>query len=324
MGLVGGVAGHGVGVKTPEEEGIFLCDDWFEVEYFAQMARSVGIESVDVWELRLEPVEMLEDDGTGYRFLPQPIPRERLRLARQDWSPPSLFDDDESDSEPEYSDWLSVMENNPDVSPGPPGWPHWYVYGSDGFEELDPAVEWAMKHSGSVIIRPLTGVYYWTGRRPEKWNYDETPLREWPPSDDERRAIDENTEAVRRRLEAIDQFAPRLATEIAARLSAVLPEPWSATSDGTETLLLFHGHESHRVDFTEMDPDSGLFELMDFAQDWISELTTVPWPHDPERGMQMFAPSAELRGETLRARYGPASDPILEIEPVDLHPLLSN
>jgi hypothetical protein len=46
MGRAGGVAGHATGVRTPEQEGIFLCDDWFEFEYLAQMARSTGIESL--------------------------------------------------------------------------------------------------------------------------------------------------------------------------------------------------------------------------------------------------------------------------------------
>jgi hypothetical protein len=321
MRLAGGVAGHATGVRTPEQEGIFLCDDWFDVEWFAQMARSAGIESVDVWEFSLEPTESAVEDQTGYRFLPHPIPRERLRLVRQDWSPPSM-EEDADDSEPEYLDWISVMENEPDLSPGPPEWPHWYVHGSDGFEELEPAIEWATKHSDSVIIGPLTRDYYFVGRRPEKWDEKSTPLREWPPSDEERHAIDENYLAVRRRLEAINEFAPRLATAIAARLSSVLPKRWTATSDGTEVVILYEGQRSHGVDFKETSPEDGLLELLDFAQDWISELTTVPWPHAPTRPTRMFAPTVELRESTLRARYGPAEDPLLELDPLDLDSLL--
>jgi hypothetical protein len=321
MGLVGGVAGHDVGVRTPEKEGIFLCDDWWEVEYFAQMARSSGIDSVDVWEFSLDPTETAVEDQTGYRFLPHPVPRERLRLVRQDWSPPSM-EEAAGDSEPEYLDWISVMENEPDLSSGLPGWPHWYVHGSDGFEELERAIEWATKHSDSVIIGPLTRDYYFVGRRPEKWDEESTPLREWPPSDEERRAIDENYVAIRRRLEAIDELAPRLAIEVAARLSPILPEPWTVTSDGTDVVLLYEGQASRRVDFKELKADDGLFELLDIAQDWISELTAVPWPYDPNRGMQMFAPGVELRRGILHARYGPATDPVLEIEPINLDALI--
>lgn len=321
MGIAGGVAGHATGRRTPEAEGIFLCEDWFEVEWFAQMARSTGIESVDVWEFSLEPTETAVEDQTGYRFLPHPIPRERLRLVRQDWSPPSLEEAAE-DSEPEYLDWISVMENRPDLSPGPPEWPHWYVHGSDGFEELEPAIEWATKHSDSVIIGPLTRDYYFVGRRPEKWDEESNPLRAWPPSEEERRAIDENYTAIRRRLEAIEEFAPRLAGEIGGRLSSVLPEPWTATSEGSEVVLLYGGQESRRVDFKEVDPADGLFELLDFAQDWISELTAIPWPHDRRRGMRMFPARVEVRGGNLRAGYGSSDDSVLELDPIDLDALL--
>jgi hypothetical protein len=317
MGPEPGVAGN----RAPaEDEGVYICDSWDEVEYFAEMAQSVGIDSLDVWEFFLSPTETITEDGTGYRFLPHPVPPERLRRVRGRWSPPSQID--EPPSGPEYLDWISVMENKPDISPGPPEWPRWYVHGSNGFEELEPAVEWATNEYDSVIVGPLTRDYYLAGRRPKEWNHDEIPLRPWPPSDEERQAIEQNSGLVRRRLENIEAFAPGLAGEVAEQLESVLPEPWTSVARGGAVTLLYEGQDSHQVDFMDWDPDEGLLDLLDFAQDWISELTTVPWPPDPSGRMQMLPPTAEVRDGLLQARYGAAEDPVLELVPIDLSALL--
>lgn len=81
------------GGEAPELDGIWLCETEWEVEYFAGMASSVGIEAVDVWEVTLPPGGELIEDEAGYRYYPEPVPIERLRLIRRDWSVPSPFRD---------------------------------------------------------------------------------------------------------------------------------------------------------------------------------------------------------------------------------------
>jgi hypothetical protein len=91
MGATNGVAG---GRRKPEVAGIYLCDDKWDVDWFAEMAVSAGHPAVDVWEVSLdEETSLVEDESSGYLYLPQPIPRSEIRLIRADWTPESRFED---------------------------------------------------------------------------------------------------------------------------------------------------------------------------------------------------------------------------------------
>jgi hypothetical protein len=90
MGITNGVAG---GCRRPEVAGIFVCEEW-DIDWFAEMAISAGHPSVDVWEVSLvEGGSLVEDESTGYSYVPQPIPRGDIRLARADWTPTSRFEE---------------------------------------------------------------------------------------------------------------------------------------------------------------------------------------------------------------------------------------
>jgi hypothetical protein len=90
----GVAAGHGR--IAPEEDGTFLCKDWWEVEWFAEMALSGAHDAVDVWEVSLpDDAEFVETEN-GYEYHPCPIPRRVIRLVKADWSPTSRFGTDRS------------------------------------------------------------------------------------------------------------------------------------------------------------------------------------------------------------------------------------
>ena len=93
MGITHGVAGVAGMNPGPEEPGIFLADDEWEVEWFAEMAISSGHPSVDLWEITLPGEPILSEGEGGYSFLPEPVPRDSIRLIRKDWTPESRFDE---------------------------------------------------------------------------------------------------------------------------------------------------------------------------------------------------------------------------------------
>jgi hypothetical protein len=90
MGATNGVAG---GWQKPEVAGIYLCHDEWEVEWFAEMAISAGHPKVDVWEVSLSEGSVLVEGDGGYEYFAESVPREAIRLVRQDWTPESRFDD---------------------------------------------------------------------------------------------------------------------------------------------------------------------------------------------------------------------------------------
>ena len=90
MGVTNGVAG---GWRQPEVDGIYLCHEEWDTQYFAEMAISAGHDKVDVWEVSLPSGSALVEGDGGYEYFPQPISRDAIRLMRQDWTPTSRFAD---------------------------------------------------------------------------------------------------------------------------------------------------------------------------------------------------------------------------------------
>jgi hypothetical protein len=85
MGAVGNVAGG----SLPEQEGIFVCEDYEGVEYFSRMNGTGG--PLDVWAIDGFSPSQLVETAEGYFFLPEAIPPERLKLLQKDINTPGNF-----------------------------------------------------------------------------------------------------------------------------------------------------------------------------------------------------------------------------------------
>ncbi|MCZ2828524.1 hypothetical protein O2W14_06725 [Modestobacter sp. VKM Ac-2986] len=81
MGAAPGIAGSPV----PEQDGVFLADDEFLVDWFVRMNNTGG--PVDVWAVDGVVRVDLEQSPEGYLFQSGTVPADRLWLVRQDVPP---------------------------------------------------------------------------------------------------------------------------------------------------------------------------------------------------------------------------------------------
>lgn len=70
------------GSPGPEVAGVFLCRDQFEVDWFVRMNNTGG--PVDVWSVDEVDAESLIDNGSGFHYVNEPIPPDRLTLVHRD------------------------------------------------------------------------------------------------------------------------------------------------------------------------------------------------------------------------------------------------
>lgn len=75
MGSAPGIAGS----TAPEEQGIFLCRDDFEADFFVRINNTGG--PVDVWAVDGIEEEQLIVWDTGFCYFPAPIPPGQLTLC---------------------------------------------------------------------------------------------------------------------------------------------------------------------------------------------------------------------------------------------------
>lgn len=75
MGAARGIAGS----AAPEADGVFLCADEFEVQFFVNMNNTGG--PVDVWQVTGIEEEHLVDSPNGFSYFPAPIPRNQVTLV---------------------------------------------------------------------------------------------------------------------------------------------------------------------------------------------------------------------------------------------------
>lgn len=75
MGAAPGIAGS----LTPEEEGVFLCRDEFEADFFVRINNSGG--PVDVWAVAGIKEDELITAGYGFGYFPARIPPSQVTLA---------------------------------------------------------------------------------------------------------------------------------------------------------------------------------------------------------------------------------------------------
>jgi hypothetical protein len=83
MGVALGIAGS----VDPEQPGVFLCDDEYEVDWFVRMNNTGG--PIDVWAVDGIADDALIESQEGHRYFPGPIPIDLLELLRTDVEAPS-------------------------------------------------------------------------------------------------------------------------------------------------------------------------------------------------------------------------------------------
>ena len=66
------------GSRGPEVDGVFLCVDKVEADYFMLLNNTGG--PVDVWQVDGVDVGQLLDAGSGYLYLPRPVRPASVRL----------------------------------------------------------------------------------------------------------------------------------------------------------------------------------------------------------------------------------------------------
>lgn len=72
--------GQGIaGSRVPEREGVFLCDDEHEVDFFVRMARSRGV-TPDVWAVNVDDC-WVENGPSGWWIVFEAIQPDRIRLV---------------------------------------------------------------------------------------------------------------------------------------------------------------------------------------------------------------------------------------------------
>lgn len=78
MGAAPGIAGS----SEPEADGVFLCPDDFDVEFFLGLNNTGG--PVDVWAVDVIDEGELVTSAEGFAYLPVPIARDKIHLAQRD------------------------------------------------------------------------------------------------------------------------------------------------------------------------------------------------------------------------------------------------
>ena len=73
------------GSQRAEQEGVFLCEDESEADWFVRMNNTGG--PVDVWAVEAIDKEELIEAPEGHLYLARPIPPDRLTLVRCDIEP---------------------------------------------------------------------------------------------------------------------------------------------------------------------------------------------------------------------------------------------
>ena len=82
MGAARGIAG----AHSPEVQGIFLCVEDWEAQWFIEMNNTGG--PVDLWEVAgVELRELLVSPEGGHQYIGRPIPPAAVHLLRQDIPP---------------------------------------------------------------------------------------------------------------------------------------------------------------------------------------------------------------------------------------------
>ena len=120
-----------------------------------------------------------------------------------------------------------------------------------------------------------------------------------------------------------------LAEQLASRLNDVVPDGFSLRAVSSSVRVTFSS-DSH---FAETDlalllgeSASGLDicnaaeRVMDLVQDYITRSSTRLWPQTDRNTLAL--PQCNLRNDELRLEFADEGDVVLELEPIDILPLL--
>jgi hypothetical protein len=77
MGAAPGIAGS----LTPEAEGIFLCTDESEAQFFTRINNTGG--PVDIWAVTGIDQRQMIDAGSGFSYYPATIPASQINLVAE-------------------------------------------------------------------------------------------------------------------------------------------------------------------------------------------------------------------------------------------------
>ena len=114
MNSASGIAGS----TRPEKDGVFVCTDESDIDFFVRMNNTGG--PVDVWAIDGVDEEPIES-GTGFVYIPHEIPREALTLISRDIppSPPDTAPPPVSASDQAYGTGLTIAFDDRTLPTGP-------------------------------------------------------------------------------------------------------------------------------------------------------------------------------------------------------------
>jgi hypothetical protein len=104
------------GSIEPEQDGIFLCRDRFDADFFVSVNNTGG--PVDVWEVEDVDDALLVPAPEGWSYLPEPIAPTRLRLLRSGIQPRSQEQAPTDANTAAYRSSLSITLGNGTVLTG--------------------------------------------------------------------------------------------------------------------------------------------------------------------------------------------------------------
>ncbi|MEU4562729.1 hypothetical protein AB0F72_30495 [Actinoplanes sp. NPDC023936] len=78
MGAAPGIAGS----RRPEVEGVFLCAERWEADWFIRLNNTGG--PVDIWAVEGVELDLLQTSPEGFRYFPGKIDARQVQLVEQD------------------------------------------------------------------------------------------------------------------------------------------------------------------------------------------------------------------------------------------------
>lgn len=114
------------------------------------------------------------------------------------------------------------------------------------------------------------------------------------------------------------RLAQSLASAIANRLVRVLPAEITVRAVQETLMVEDENGWGAQVSLVDLNLVEAAKETLGAVQEEATEALTVPWPHDPERGIGFHEPGAEIRDGVLHWYYGAQDDPVLVLDPIPL------
>ena len=114
------------------------------------------------------------------------------------------------------------------------------------------------------------------------------------------------------------KLANRLAAALERRINPHLPPGYVLKAEQEQLSILDDGRVVTYGTLVDRDVEDAITWVLDWVQDELAELTTVPWPHEPSLGYVFHEPQAETRAGVVQFWFGPSERPVLRFEPIPL------